>query len=110
MNINYVEIGKRIRQARIEQSMSQEMLAEQCGISTSFLGHIERGTRKMSLETLVTLCSVLHISADYLLIDELPTSDPIVTNLLNSVKKSGNLQYEKYICIIKALAKISDEL
>ena len=108
--IDYVEIGRKIRQARIELGLSQEKLAEQCSISTSFLGHIERGTRKMSLETMIALCSVLHISTDYLLMDELPDSDTVLTSLLESVKKSGTVQYQKYIYIIKVLAKIANEL
>ena len=53
MNIDYISIGNRIRTARTNLSLSQEQLAEKCNLSTSFIGHIERGSRKMSLETLV---------------------------------------------------------
>ena len=60
-SIDYTEIGHKIRQSRIAHSYSQEQLAELTGISTAFLGHIERGTRAMSLETLVSICSVLNI-------------------------------------------------
>lgn len=66
-SIDYIAIGNRIMIARKNMGLSQEQLAEKCGLSTSFLGHIERGSRKMSLETLVTLCSVLNMSADYIL-------------------------------------------
>ena len=44
-SIDYTEIGQKIRQSRIAHSYSQEQLAELTGISTAFLGHIERGTR-----------------------------------------------------------------
>ena len=63
-SIDYTEIGRKIRQARQSHSYSQEQLAELCGISTAFLGHIERGTRAMSLETLISICTVLNISID----------------------------------------------
>ena len=46
-SIDYTEIGQKIRQTRISHSYSQEQLAELSGISTAFLGHIERGTRAM---------------------------------------------------------------
>ena len=46
------------------------------GISASFLGHIERGTRVASLETFVALCNELHVSPQYLLNQSLNTYDP----------------------------------
>lgn len=44
--INYKILGEQIRHTRNLQHMSQEALAELCDISPSFMGHIERGTRK----------------------------------------------------------------
>ena len=67
----YEELGKRIRQQRILAQMTQEKLAERAGISLSFLGHIERGTRKASLDTLVKLCHALKVSPRVLLQDSL---------------------------------------
>ena len=69
--MNYEALGKRIRAQRKIARMTQEELAEQAGISISFLGHIERGTRKASLETLVALANALKISTDILLQDSL---------------------------------------
>jgi len=46
---------------------SQEQLAEKAGISVSFLGHIERGTRKMSLDSLYRIAKTLECSTDSLL-------------------------------------------
>ena len=37
---DYECIGERIRKARKEKNWSQKMLAEKCGISISFMGHI----------------------------------------------------------------------
>ena len=109
-NIDYTAIGGRIRMARLAAGLPQAALAERCNISISFLGHIERGSRKMSLETLVALCDALHLSADYLLQDELPDSDAVIGNIIASVKKQGSYQYDRYLTIIKALAEISDKL
>lgn len=67
----YQELGKRIRQQRTLARMTQEKLAEAAGISLSFLGHIERGTRKASLDTLVKICNVLKVSPQLLLQDSL---------------------------------------
>ena len=61
------QIGKRIRDCRKLRRMTQAALAEEAGISLSFLGHIERGTRKLSVETLYALCKALDCSADQLM-------------------------------------------
>ena len=108
--INYKDIGKKIQKARKAADLSQAALAEACGISDSFLGHIERGTRKMSLETLVTLCKVLNLSCDYLLIDEVPQTDLTLQTIASTAKKHGTHQYKRFLTIIKALAEISDTL
>lgn len=50
--INYMALGDRIRIARKSKRLSQEKLGEICQISTAHVGHIERGTRIPSLETL----------------------------------------------------------
>lgn len=65
--MRYEEIGRRIREERIKQRYTQEKLAEAVEISLSFMGHIERGTRKMSLGTFEKICKALHCSADKLL-------------------------------------------
>lgn len=66
-NIEYVKMGQKIRLCRIKLGLTQTQLADQVGISASFMGHIERGSRVASLETLAALCRELDISADYLL-------------------------------------------
>lgn len=65
--LDYGRLGARVRQARKAKGWSQEELARRCGISMSFLGHIERGTRIMGLGTFVNICSALDASADGLL-------------------------------------------
>lgn len=67
----YRSMGKRVRQQRLNARMTQERLAEEAGISLSFLGHIERGTRKASLDTLVRICNALRVSPRLLLQDSL---------------------------------------
>ena len=63
--VNYKSIGQRIRNQRKEKGLSQEQLAEQIGISISFMGHIERGTRVSSVDTLARLCQVLEMDMHY---------------------------------------------
>ena len=57
--LDYGKMGMRIRQVRKAKGWSQNELAEKCGISMSFLGHIERGSRIMSMETFANICTAL---------------------------------------------------
>lgn len=99
--MNYLGLGKRIRMHRRSLHMTQEELAEQCGISVSFLGHVERGTRKASLETLVSFCNVLQISPTVLLQDSLIIpDDPLFPStrqreLINEISRVIIENYDK---------------
>ncbi len=80
----YVAIGQRIRKARHDKLLTQESLAEKAGISASFLGHIERGSRIASIETLVRLANALDIDANALL-----------SNSLRVMRAEGNIGPEE---------------
>ena len=108
--LDYYEIGQKIKRCRQEHGLSQEQAAEICDISASFYGNIERGTKKMSLDTFVVICNKLTLSPDYLLQENLPESDPVVISIIHEVKKAGEPQYKRYLAIIKALSKIAGEL
>lgn len=66
MEINYIEMGRRVRRKRRELGLTQEQLAEQVGLSTSFIGFIERGEKAPSLDTMAKLADVLDMTLDYL--------------------------------------------
>lgn len=76
MQLDYADIGRRIRIARSENNLTQGELAKRMGVSPSFVGHLERGTRQASLETLVSLANELDLSVDYLLAASLKNSNP----------------------------------
>jgi transcriptional regulator with XRE-family HTH domain len=68
--INYREIGNRIRIEREKFDISREKFAELLNLSPYFVGQIERGERKMSINTLINVSECLHISIDYLIFGE----------------------------------------
>ena len=65
--MDYAAIGKRVLKIRKHLGLSQDEFSGRIGISISFLGHIERGTRVMSIETLSRIAKAGGCSADYLL-------------------------------------------
>lgn len=100
--MDYVSLGQRIRAERKSRRLTQEALAEAVGISLSFLGHIERGSRKASVETLVGISNALGVSMDSLLQDSLmfldtPRINPATdeTTLLKEINRliESNLKH-----------------
>ena len=56
------QLGTRIRQYRKKMGMTQEVLALNSGINVSFLGDIERGIKKPSVESLEKLLKALGVT------------------------------------------------
>jgi ribosome-binding protein aMBF1 (putative translation factor) len=59
--------GKRLRDLRIENNLSQEALANEAEVPISQIGRIERGEVNATLSTLHALSSALKISLPRLL-------------------------------------------
>ena len=67
--VDYSLLGTRIRLKRKEMGITQAEMAERCGVSVPFIGHIERGSRAPSMESFLGICRVLHVTPDFLLQD-----------------------------------------
>ena len=62
----YKNIGLRIAQKRINRKLSQEKLAELAGLSRNYIGKIERGERKATLDAIKQISIVLNYPLDEL--------------------------------------------
>ncbi|MBN2851582.1 MAG: helix-turn-helix transcriptional regulator [Clostridia bacterium] len=62
----YKVIGENIRKRRKQLHLTQEQLSEMCGFSRSYIGIIERGLKKFSIEALIKISNQLHVSLNYL--------------------------------------------
>lgn len=60
-------IGLRIREKRDALGYSRELFAEKAEMSPTFLANIEAGSIGFSESTLVKMCRVLGVSADFIL-------------------------------------------
>ena len=63
------ELGRRIKNARLNQKLTQEQFAELLDISVSYVSLIERGSRNATVETLLAIADVLDVSVASLLQD-----------------------------------------
>lgn len=80
--MDYISIGKRIKFERNRLSLTQADLAEKANITAAFVGQIERGETKLSLETLVNIANSLDVSIDYILRDNVCTNSGSATQEL----------------------------
>ena len=93
--MDYVDLGRRVRRQRGLLGLTQAELAQKVGVSTSFIGHVERGSRKASLDTMVDLTNALGLGMDYLLAASLnsenatdltPTQRDVMRDILATVQ------------------------
>ncbi len=102
LEINYSDIGKRIRSERTKQNITQEKLAEMTYLSIAHISHIETGNTKLSLPTIVKIANALTISVDELLCDSIIKSKEIFENEISDQIKDCT---EKEVRIIADIVK-----
>ena len=108
--INYKLVGTKIKNKRKELGYSQESLAELCNISPSYLGHIERGSRRLSMDIAVKLAYYLNVSLDYLLLDYAGNSPAILTNIEAVLRNQDSQKVESFLKTVKILSENIDKL
>lgn len=62
----YVIIGKRIAEERQKRNLSQEYLAEIANLHRNYIGYIERGEKRATVDTLYKIAKALDISLEWL--------------------------------------------
>ena len=55
-------VGRRVAELREAAELTQAELTRRAGLAIGFLGHIEAGTKRMSLETAQQIASALGVS------------------------------------------------
>jgi len=63
------QFGQRVRALRMKKGISQEELAERCGVHRTYMGRIERGETNITLTNIHKVARGLGISPAFL-IDE----------------------------------------
>lgn len=79
--MNYIDLGRRIREERQKLNLTQEKLSESINVSTTYIGQIERGERCPTLDTLIRISNSLGVSIDYLLQESVTPSSTVLMNL-----------------------------
>ncbi len=101
--LNFQQIGKNIRSARLQQGLTQEYLASRIGVNVSHISNIENNRVKVSLTALVAICNALNLTVDYILRREYITTDAIDNEILKDLASCSLEKKEKILKIIQIL-------
>lgn len=107
--IDYLALGKRIREKRIEKNLTQEQLGEICDLSAAHIGHIERGTRILSVEVLFNIAQALNASVDYLLFDSVSDNN-ILASVVPVIENADKAKADGFLKTVRILADNIDKL
>ena len=55
-------LGRRIQRIRKEKGLTQELLAEKIGVSTTWIGYIETGYRRPNLKMIYKIARALGVN------------------------------------------------
>lgn len=86
----------RIRKAREDAGYTREKFAELLDVSVSYMAEVERGRTNVSVKTLIKICRILGLSADYVLFGSPRNSDTQLLEKLNHLDK-------KYIPLVESI-------
>lgn len=112
----------RIKEARLNNKLTQEQLAEKIGVAKSTLAGYEKGNREPNLETTIKIMTVLGIDANYLWQDEMDFPMKVSYEEMEHIEKYRDLdphgkemvdftltkEYERSIALAKHKDNISE--
>jgi len=102
--MEYKAVGKRIREERRKQNLTQEQLADKVNVTYSYIGQVERGQKGISLETLVNISNCLGVTVDFLLKDYIDNDDEYLRQLwVRLVKNCSEKELDMIINVVKAI-------
>lgn len=106
------EVGNRIRQYRKSLGMSQETLALNAGLTVSFLGDIERGNKKPTVESLEKLLRALDVPFakffDYEAVIKQAENNSVLENLYLLLRNRSDDEVEMVCSIVKQILEYGD--
>lgn len=95
-----VEFGKRLRELRKQQNLTQQQLGAKVGVKNSIISFYENGDRMPSPEVIRLLAYYLHVTSDYLMgIEKQPSIDVsgltdedivLVRSLVDTLRKKNS--------------------
>lgn len=103
MALDYNVIGARLKKARKQHKITQEVLAEKLDVSVAFISRIERGNSKINLRRLSQICNILGVSEGEILNGTSDVSSVYLADEFSQILESCTPEQQK---LIYKIAKI----
>ncbi|RDW15996.1 helix-turn-helix domain-containing protein [Oceanobacillus chungangensis] len=88
--INLHAIGLKLKEIRLRKKMTQQQVADRCGISKSMLSKIENGQTASAIATLSKISEVLNVTLAWIL-DDKTEEDLVLQKKSNRESKVGDV-------------------
>lgn len=62
--------GRNLKTYRLKSGLSQEKLADMCGLHRTYISAVERGARNISITNIERIAKILKVSAYKLLVEK----------------------------------------
>ena len=106
---NYIlQIGTRIKAARMLRGLTQDNLAEKLDVSTSCISRYETGVAVASIATLIRIAQILDVGIEYLLYDyttQHAVFDPLTSEICLHIQPMPENYKEHVLDVVKSLAE-----
>ena len=110
--MNMIKIGGRIREERKKHGFTLAELSERAGISSNFLGNIERGVDSPSVETLINIANALFVGVDALVRDsleiEISPQAPVDFEGMEITKGIHSMTKTQKQCVLSCIKALKD--
>lgn len=108
MEIDFIVLGKRIKEIRTRNQISQEELSYRADVTPQYISIVETGKKKVSLQVLVNIADALEVSVDELLIgnqaSEIQAVWLEVSNLLEDCNRyEKRVVHDQIVSLVKTL-------
>lgn len=84
-------IGHRICERRKVLNYTQEQIAEMMDVSIQMISNLERGNKAIRIDNLLKICTILHVSTDYILTGNRIDTDE--STLMTKIKQLSEKDY-----------------
>lgn len=108
--MDYTSIGQNIRKCRAKVGLTQEALAERVGLSTSYMGAIERGEKIPKLQVFICIANALNTSSDRLLSGVLAVGHEIIaSDLSKQIAHLPSAEQRRILNVVQAMIANREE-
>ena len=95
------ELGQRLQVYREKAGITQQAIANACGLSKNYISAIERGVHKCNAKTFITYGRLCNVSLDILA--NLSDGEQMLLELRNIISGMSTEQQEKMLICLKSL-------